>query len=75
MGYKDKKPVFAQWNYRIVCHPLKDDLPTSLLTPIENPAAQRMRRENFDEFQESRAIRFDIEGIDHRGRKSNRLLR
>ena len=24
-------PVFAQWNYRILCHPLKNDLPLNRL--------------------------------------------
>ena len=35
-------PVFAQWNYRILCHPLPDDLPVSRLH-LRDDLTTRMR--------------------------------
>lgn len=76
MGFNAKnKPIFAQWNYRILCHPLKDDLPTSYLKPIMDPATQKMRGWDDEALMNSRTIRFDIEGLDHNGRRKSSPLR
>jgi len=69
MGFdNNNKPSFAQWNYRILCHPLKDDLPTSSLQPILDPHAQKMNLWDDEKFLTQRAIRFDLEGVDINGR-------
>ncbi|XP_057315550.1 uncharacterized protein LOC130656666 [Hydractinia symbiolongicarpus] len=65
------KPVFAQWNYRILCHPLKKDLPTNLLKLVPDASSQRMTGKNETEYLMSRAARFDIEGITIDKRRSN----
>ena len=64
MGFdENKKPKLAQWNYRILCHPLSKDLPTSHLKPIMDPHSQKMNGWNDEKFLDTRAIRFNIEGI------------
>merc|ERR1711963_93705 len=37
-------PQSAQWNYRILCHPLKNDLPTSLFK-LQDDLAHRLARD------------------------------
>ncbi|RUS91605.1 hypothetical protein EGW08_000578, partial [Elysia chlorotica] len=38
-----KLPIYAQWNYRVLCHPLENDLPTAHIKPVEDLAyRQRM---------------------------------
>merc|ERR1719317_614036 len=32
----DGKPIFSQWNYRIICHPLKAEVNVSTLVPLED---------------------------------------
>ena len=64
MGFdENKKPKLAQWNYRILSHPLSKDLPTSHLKPIMDPHSQKMNGWNDEKFLDTRAIRFNIEGI------------
>lgn len=76
MGFTSKKkPIFAQWNYRILCHPLKDDLPTSFLKVISDPATQKMNGWDAETFANSRAARFDIEGVNYKKRRSTGPLR
>ena len=38
----DTIPIVAQWNYRIMCHPLESDLPTNRLRVVDD-LASRMR--------------------------------
>lgn len=33
---KNGVPLYSQWNYRILCHPIKRDLPTRFLKPIDD---------------------------------------
>ncbi|XP_066927101.1 uncharacterized protein [Clytia hemisphaerica] len=65
---ENKKPKLAQWNYRILCHPLSKDLPTSYLKPIMDPHSQKMNGWNDEKFLNTRAIRFNIEGVDRNGK-------
>jgi len=63
MGFDENgKPSFAQWNYRILCHPIEGDLPTSYLQPILDPHSQKMNGWSDEKFVNTRAIRFDLEG-------------
>eukprot|EP00111_Clytia_hemisphaerica_P017985 TCONS_00053240-protein len=69
MGFdENKKPKLAQWNYRILCHPLSKDLPTSYLKPILDPHSQKMNEWDDVKLLTSRAIRFNMEGVDKDGR-------
>ena len=39
---EDGKPIYAQWNYRILCHPLSFDLPTNRLR-VEDDLSLRIQ--------------------------------
>ena len=64
MGFDaNDKPLFAQWNYRIMCHALKNDLPTRYLKPILDPHSQKMYSWDNERYETTRAIRYDLEGM------------
>ena len=45
MGYRsNKKLSFAQWNYRIMCHKLKNDLPASYFKVAYDAALQQLSK-------------------------------
>lgn len=73
--FTDKKaPVFAQWNYRIACHPISRDIPTKYFEPRFDAAAQLRNRADDDQYINSRAARFDIEGVNIDGERVNDML-
>jgi hypothetical protein len=53
-------PVFAQWNYRILCHPLKDNLDLIRLKPIDDITARMAKGITLEEHVATRAARFEI---------------
>ena len=53
-------PVFAQWNYRILCHKLKKDVPTGKFRAADDLASRFANRYTFDKYLNSRAARFQI---------------
>ncbi|KAK7094522.1 uncharacterized protein [Littorina saxatilis] len=57
---EDGMPTFAQWNYRILCHPVSGDLPFSHLKPVDNLAARIVGDDSFDQYVASRAARFSV---------------
>lgn len=70
----DRTPVFAQWNYRIVCHPFSKDLPTSYLEPRYDEASQQRNKRDDEQYVQSRSARFDIEGVDIDGKREGGAL-
>ncbi|XP_074650016.1 uncharacterized protein LOC141905138 [Tubulanus polymorphus] len=57
---QDNKPVYAQWNYRILCHPLKDDLPTDRLKLVDDYHVRMAFNRNLEDYANSRAARFNV---------------
>jgi len=58
----DGVPQFAQWNYRIICHPLKAAVNVSKLIPMEDVQHRMAERMGFDDrFLHSRVPRFRME--------------
>ena len=53
-------PKLAQWNYRILCHELKDDLPIDRFRVVEDLASRMNYRRSLMEHAESRAARFQV---------------
>lgn len=53
-------PEFAQWNYRILCHPLEKDLPLNRLRVVEDLSSRMMTRKNIHQHLNSRAARFQV---------------
>ncbi|XP_005104802.3 uncharacterized protein LOC101855125 [Aplysia californica] len=62
-------PHYAQWNYRILCHPLKDDLPVSVFKPEDDLLYRFPNRVGMDKVEVSRAQRYHVnaEDVDHYG--------
>jgi len=51
-------PHYAQWNYRILCHPLKDDLPTKAFRVQDDLLYRFPNRLGMDKVVDTRAQRF-----------------
>lgn len=54
-------PVFAQWNYRILCHKLKTHVPLTKFRPAEDLASRMTKKVNMTKYEMSRAARFQID--------------
>ncbi|KAI0216103.1 hypothetical protein LSAT2_031841 [Lamellibrachia satsuma] len=57
-------PQIAQWNYRILCHPLKRDLPLNRLRVVDDLIARMANKKTLKEHEQSRAARFTINRFD-----------
>ena len=56
----DTIPVFAQWNYRIMCHPVKQEVPLSHVV-LEDSLKTRMQfKQTLEKYASSRAARFSL---------------
>ncbi|XP_064645723.1 uncharacterized protein LOC135499028 [Lineus longissimus] len=56
----DTIPVYAQWNYRIACHPLKHQVPLYGFRMIDDFNARMRRRAKREGFSGTRAARFQL---------------
>lgn len=65
----DGIPVMAQWNYRIVCHPLHKEVDTRHLRPIDDFAERFGEHKDVNQFFTSRSQRFLV---DEKGGLSSR---
>jgi len=52
------QPVFAQWNYRIACHPIKKFLPINQFKVNDDLSVRMKNRQNMDKYTASRAAHF-----------------
>ena len=69
-----RKPVIAQWNYRILCHPLKNDLPLNRFRPILDESQRAGFGTNTDHGATDRGLRFRINAFDTDRFKDGHLL-
>ena len=53
-------PKLAQWNYRILCHELKDDLPLDRLQAVEDISLRMKYSRSMISHMHSRAARFQL---------------
>ena len=56
----DTDPVFAQWNYRILCHPLRKSLDKTRLRVIDDLGNRMAFTRTLDVHAQSRSARFQI---------------
>lgn len=56
----DGEPVYAQWNYRILCHPIQQSLTLRDLQVKDDLAARMMVNKNMTQYANSKAARFSI---------------
>ena len=57
-------PEFAQWNYRIMCHPLNKDLPLNRLRVVDEIGLRMSFKRSYKEHSMTRAARFEINPMD-----------
>ena len=53
-------PAFAQWNYRILCHPLNRDIPLNRFRVVDELHTRLPYRKRYEEQTNSRAARFQL---------------
>jgi len=53
-------PVFAQWNYRILCHPLSRDFPLNRFRVVDEFQSRLPSRRKYEEQTSTRAARFQL---------------
>ena len=71
----DSIPLYAQWNYRILCHPTKKLLPTSRLRLVEDLTSRMSQRRQKYKHLYTRGARFQInvdDSDDFKERSGNR---
>lgn len=57
---QDGVPVFAQWNYRILCHPVSGDIKLSELKPVDDLGSRLANRYTFEKYEKTRLARFTL---------------
>ena len=71
-------PQVAQWNYRILCHPLKRDVPLNRFRVVDDLIARMTNKKTLKEHERTRAARFTVNPFDSDewvdGRKNYGLL-
>ena len=54
-------PVLAQWNFAIMCHPLKQDLPLNRLRPVDDlKTRMAMGGATMEKYEASRTARYQV---------------
>ena len=59
----DTEPVFAQWNYRIMCHPLNKYLEADRLRVVDDLSPRMAFGRTLEEHRNSRSARFQLNSI------------
>ncbi len=60
METRNNTPILAQWNYRILCHPIEGDIPLNRFRPLDDLAARMANGLHINEFAATRAARFQL---------------
>ena len=57
-------PQIAQWNYRVLCHPLQRDLPVNRFRVVDDLMARMAKKKTLKEYVTTRAARFTLNPFD-----------
>ena len=57
-------PEFAQWNYRVLCQPLKDDLPLNRFRVVDDLASRMSSEDTFTDYSSSMKARYQLNPYD-----------
>lgn len=60
----DTIPVLAQWNYRILCHPLNRDLPLNRFRVVNEMATRMRYKWTMEQLSQTRAARYQLNPAD-----------
>lgn len=64
IGIKNGLPVFAQWKYKILCHPIKRNLPLNRFRVVDDLSRRIMTGKSLPDFAEDRQARFQLNPMD-----------
>ena len=60
----DTEPIFAQWNYRILCHPLSKYVHLNRMRMVDDLSARVSYGQNKNRFRTKRGARFQLNTVD-----------
>ncbi len=60
MENQNNTPIVAQWNYRIMCHPVEGELPTDRFQVVDDLGLRMARGLHINEFATTRVARFQL---------------
>ncbi len=60
MENRNNTPIIAQWNYRIMCHPIQDGLRTDRFKVVDDLSVRLPRNTHINEHAATRAARFQL---------------
>ncbi|CAH1794029.1 unnamed protein product, partial [Owenia fusiformis] len=58
------QPEFAQWNYRILCHPIKKEIKLNRLLLVDDFQFRMRRNADMDQILKTRSARFKLNTVD-----------
>ncbi|XP_062607699.1 uncharacterized protein LOC134269504 [Saccostrea cucullata] len=65
MNVKNGTVEYAQWNYRILCHPLQKDIPLKIFEPIDDLASRLAKKYTIRQFAQTKAARFNLAAYEY----------
>ncbi|KAH3869583.1 hypothetical protein DPMN_032752, partial [Dreissena polymorpha] len=65
MNVVNGTPEYAQWNYRIICHPLQNDLPTAALKIVDDLNSRMRRNLPMSIYNTTRLARYVVRNPPH----------
>ncbi|XP_032234276.2 uncharacterized protein LOC116616310 [Nematostella vectensis] len=61
---EDGRPIFAQWNYRILCHPLSRDIPLNRFRVVDELGVRLTGKRSYNQHSKTRSARFQLNPFD-----------
>ncbi|XP_032243225.1 uncharacterized protein LOC5517255 [Nematostella vectensis] len=61
---KDGRPIFAQWNYRILCHPVSRDIPLNRFRVVDDLGVRLTVKRSYEHHGKTRSARFQLNPFD-----------
>ncbi|XP_013381901.1 uncharacterized protein LOC106152737 [Lingula anatina] len=60
IDFENGKPAFAKWDYRVLCHPVNQDIHTSTFRVVDDLAERTPRRWDLNRFARSTLAKFQL---------------
>lgn len=67
MNVQNGTVEYSQWNYRILCHPLKKDVPLKIFEPIDDMATRLSKKYDIRQLARTKAARFNLATYERHG--------
>ncbi|XP_013381893.1 uncharacterized protein LOC106152730 [Lingula anatina] len=60
VDFENGKPVFATWDYRVLCHPVNQDIPTSTFRVVDDLSIRTPRKWTLDQLSRTTLAKFQL---------------